>query len=169
MFPRLTTTRLEIFPLSTGQLRLYLENPTQLAAELGFPVSMAILDQNVQRAIRIKLLRMEDQPPENHIWFTYWLISIKEQPFGAGLAGFKGCPNQNGWVEIGYGIDPVFWNKGYMSEAANALVDWALAQPACSKVTATETKNPASARVLQKIGFTKISEDEHGTNWHKPA
>lgn len=166
---RLTTPRLEIFPLKENQIRTFLEHPAALEIELGYPISRDILDTNVRRALRIKLIRMVDTPVENHLWLTYWLIKIKAETFGAGLIGFKGVPDQNGWTEIGYGIDPAYWNQGYMTEAAGVMVKWALTQPECTKVTANETKNPASYRVLQKIGFTLVSENENGTTWHKPA
>lgn len=166
---RLSTLRLEIFPLKEHQIRMYLQHPSALEIELGYPISREILNLNVRRALRIKLMHMQSAPVEDHLWLTYWLIKIRREPFGAGLAGFKSVPDQNGWTEIGYGIDPAYWNQGYMTEAARVLVDWALSQPACTKVTANETKNPASVRVLQKIGFTLAAEDETGTTWHKSA
>jgi hypothetical protein len=45
-----------------------------------------------------------------HTWYTYWLVVIAQEPFGAGLAGFKGYPSENEEVEIGYGIGP---GKGF--------------------------------------------------------
>ncbi len=165
----LTTPRLEIFPLTQNQIQSYLEHPATLEIELGYRLSRQILNADVRHALCIKLIRMRENPPENHRWLTYWLIKIKQQSFGAGLIGFKGVPDGSGSTEIGYGIDSAYWNQGFMSEAAEALVQWALAQPACTHVTAQESKNPASYRVLQKIGFTLVSENENGTRWQKPA
>lgn len=164
---RINTLRLEIFPLTAAQLQDYLTNSEKLEAELGYSISRNVLDENAQRAIGIKLKRMAEVDPLKHVWFTYWLIKIKDIDFGAGLAGFKGYPDQNGFVEIGYGIDHEHWNKGYMTEAAGALVTWALAQPVCKTVTAIETKNPASIGVLKKLGFTLVHEDKKGTTWHR--
>ena len=37
---------------------------------------------------------------------------------------FHGEPDENGQVEIGYGTDEEFRNKGYMTETISGLVDW---------------------------------------------
>ena len=50
---RLSTPRLELFPLKENQIRPYLQHPAALEIELGFPISRKILDTNVHRALRI--------------------------------------------------------------------------------------------------------------------
>jgi len=52
-----------------------------------------------------------------------------------------------------------------MSEAVKALVGWALNHPTCNKVTATAVENPASRRLLEKLGAHLVSEDETSTSW----
>ena len=106
------------------------------------------------------------EPDEAHLpWQTYWLIIVRENKFGAGLAGFKGYPDEYGSTEIGYGIDPAYQNKGYMTEAVKALVDWALQHSVCKSVTATAVENPASRRLLEKLGAHLIAEDGTSTSW----
>ncbi len=48
---------------------------------------------------------MERVDPSGHAWFTYWLIIVKDKPYGSGRAGFKGSPDDQGKKEIGYGIE----------------------------------------------------------------
>jgi ribosomal-protein-alanine N-acetyltransferase len=93
------------------------------------------------------------------------LVIISGEEVGAGLAGFKGIPDAAGVTEIGYGIAPSYQNKGYMSEAIRALVDWALSQPTCKAVTATTVENPASRRLLEKLGARLVTEDAASTSW----
>ena len=112
--------------------------------ELGLRFDEKVIDVNVTRAIGMKLEKMKSLPAEEHIWQTYWFIIIREEDIGAGLAGFKSPPNDEGLTEIGYGISPKFQNKGYMTEAVQALVNWAFENPLCLGVTATTVKNPAS-------------------------
>ena len=100
-----------------------------------------------------------------HPWQTYWLIIVSAENAGVGLAGFKGVPNAYHSTEIGYGIDPAYQNRGYMSEAVKALVDWALQHPFCSKVTATSVANPASCHLLEKLGARLVAEDGLYTSW----
>ena len=57
-------------------------------------------------------------------------------------------------ADFGYILARAFWRQGFMSEAASALVAWALAQPAIHRVWATcAPDNVASARVLEKAGL----------------
>jgi [ribosomal protein S5]-alanine N-acetyltransferase len=59
-------------------------------------------------------------------------------------------------AEIGYALGRKQWGRGYASEAARAVVAWALAQPTVSRVWAyVDTANVASARVLEHTGMTR--------------
>ena len=159
------TPRLLLVPLTFSQLQLCLDNPPALEAELGLSISRDVLTKRAYRAIRMKLKKMAKTDELHHPWQTYWLIVLSQDNFGAGLAGFKGVPNENGSTEIGYGIDPAYQNQGYTSEAIQALVEWALGQPTCNRVTATEVENPASRRLLEKLGARLIAEADKSTSW----
>lgn len=59
-------------------------------------------------------------------------------------------------AEVGYWIGVPFWGKGYVTEAARAAIDWAFASLPVNRIHAMHfTRNPASGRVLQKIGMTR--------------
>jgi RimJ/RimL family protein N-acetyltransferase len=136
-----------------------------LEAELGLSISRGVITERVGRAIRMKIEKMTDLDASLHPWQTYWLIIISAENVGAGLAGFKGVPDADGATEIGYGIAPAYQNQGYMSEAIRVLVDWALEQPSCNMVTASEVENPASRRLLEKLGANLVAENETSTSW----
>lgn len=159
------TQRLLLVPLTLSQLQLYLTNLPALEAKLGYSISREVLTERVKGAIRTKIEKMTGMDAAHHPWQTYWLIIVSENNFGAGLAGFKGVPNESGSVEIGYGIEPVYQNQGYMSEAVKALVDWAFQHPFCNTITATAVKNPASRRLLEKLSAHLVAEDETSTSW----
>lgn len=158
----LVTPRLRLIALSFDQLQRILLSPDVLESELGLPISRSLLEGVVQRALRMKLDRMQKQEPSLHLWFTYWLIITPNPPFGAGMVGFKGAPDETGAVEIGYGIDPACQNRGYMTEAVKTMLEWAFSHPACSMVTALGVLrgNLASQSVLLKCGFTCTAETE---------
>ena len=160
----LQTERLNLIPLSPAQLLLCLERPAQLEQQLEMPISRAIITERVQRAIRMKLAKMVHVEEARWPWYTYWLLVIRAGPFGAGLAGFKGCPNEDGEVEIGYGIDPAYQRQGYMTEAVQRLIAWAFEEPACLSVVAIDVarSNLASQRVLAKVGMEVYQESEDG-------
>ena len=161
----INTTRLILLPLTSKQLGLYLHDCPALETELAVPLSHKVMTETVRRAIRIKRKKMRLAAVEDRLWLTYWLVVVKENTFGAGLAGFKGLPDKQGTVEIGYGIDQNYQGKGFMTEAVRALVDWAFLDPLCRKVTATTVVNPASNRLLEKLGARIVTQGEHGTSW----
>lgn len=165
MSESIQTERLLLLPLTRHQLERYLTDLPNLERDLDLTLSRDILTDRVRSAIEKKLTKMENLARPMHAWITYWLVIIRAEKFGAGLAGFKGVPNAQGATEIGYGIDPTCQNKGYMTEAIRALVDWALEEPACKTVTATQVENPASRRLLEKLGALLVKEEETYTSW----
>ncbi len=59
--------------------------------------------------------------------------------------------------EIGYWIGKPFWGRGFASEAASALVGyWFGATGAADIYAGHFVDNPASGRVLEKIGFAPV-------------
>lgn len=57
-------------------------------------------------------------------------------------------------AELGYWVGKPYWNQGYCTEAAKAVVQYAFAELGLNRVRASHLKrNPASGRVMQKIGM----------------
>ena len=76
-----------------------------------------------------------------------------------GMCGFVALPDANGVVEIGYGIAPACRGKGYATEVAQALVEFASKRDDIALICAhTLPETNASTRVLEKCGFKKICE-----------
>ena len=58
-------------------------------------------------------------------------------------------------AEIGYWLGQDFWGRGVLSEAVLAMTEWAFAELCLLRIFATVyARNPASARVLEKSGYT---------------
>ena len=162
---KITTPRLQLLELNQMQLGLCLSNLPTSENELKVQLARDFFTERVQQAIRMKVEKMRITDLSQHPWLTYWLIIIKEENIGVGMLGFKGYPNADGSTEIGYGIDPAYQNKGYMSEAVKALIDRAFSHPFCKVITATKVYNPASKHLLEKLGATKTEEKENFTSW----
>ncbi|GAA4464810.1 GNAT family N-acetyltransferase [Phytohabitans houttuyneae] len=59
-------------------------------------------------------------------------------------------------ASLGYCFDDAVWGQGYATEAAGALLLWAFDTLDLNRVQAeTDTRNMASARVLEKLGFVR--------------
>src|SRR5262249_56308632 len=84
-----------------------------------------------------------------------WLIIERDAAAVVGDAGFKGSP-ADGRVEIGYSIIPSRRRRGYATEAAQALIGWALEHEDIDTVVAAcATTNMASIRTLEPLGVTR--------------
>lgn len=75
-----------------------------------------------------------------------------------GVDGFKGAPNENGDVEIGYSILEEYQRQGFGSEAVAALTDWASAQGVQNVIAETLPELISSIRVHEKNGFALVDE-----------
>lgn len=167
---KLHTKRLTLLALAPGQLRLLLSDPQKLESQLGCQLSRSIITKTVRRATGVKLSRMNKIPEVDHVWYTYWLLVIDikdDEPFGAGLIGFKGGPDGNRVLEIGYGIDEKVRGKGYTTEGVQALIAWAFEQPVGLRGISAQTRrsNFASGRVLEKVGMTVYADSDDTLYW----
>jgi RimJ/RimL family protein N-acetyltransferase len=62
-----------------------------------------------------------------------------------------------GVATIGYSVVPALWGQGFGTELASLLVEFAAGTLGAPEVRATTLDdNPASARVLQKLGFSVL-------------
>lgn len=161
------TQRTRLIALSQGELEVYLNDPKNLAMELGCQLSSKIMTDVVERAIRMKIQNMSTAPISSHPWYTYWLLVITHDYFGAGLIGFKGITSGYEQVEIGYGIDPDYSNEGFTTEGSRALIQWAFQDERCNSVVACQVLNDnfASIRVLQKLGFNVYERNQETSSY----
>ncbi len=94
-----------------------------------------------------------------------WVLADKAS------GAFVGAINIEPWddteeLEIGYGLVPAAWGKGYATEAVRAAVDYAFGVAGVARLSArVVAANTASSGVLLKLGFAVIDERpiERGT------
>lgn len=59
-------------------------------------------------------------------------------------------------AELGYWIGKPYWGSGYATEAAHALLNFGFTSLGLNRIHARHiTRNPASGRILEKLGMTK--------------
>ncbi|MCH3921284.1 GNAT family N-acetyltransferase [Limosilactobacillus sp.] len=75
---------------------------------------------------------------------------------------FLTATGANQW-ELGYLLQVADWNRGLMTEALTGVVN-RLKVGTVLEATVDRT-NPASARVLEKIGFQQTTADARQTTW----
>ncbi len=93
--------------------------------------------------------------------FDAWIFIDKADRTIIGDGGFKGEPDSEGRIDIGYGIVESRRGEGYGFEAVSALVEWGFRQKGVKIITAdSNLDNTASLNLLEKIGMKRIKSDE---------
>lgn len=95
-----------------------------------------------------------------------WLVIDKQSNRIIGDIGFKGKPDTEKSVEVGYGITSAVQNKGYATEALNRLIQWAFHSNQVDKVVAEcLVDNKPSIRVLEKLKMNRMKTVDGMLYW----
>jgi [ribosomal protein S5]-alanine N-acetyltransferase len=82
-----------------------------------------------------------------------WVLTAPPDDTGIGMVSVRVRGHS---VDFGYALNRRFWNVGFGTEAARAVVAWAFGLESTYRVWATcDVDNRASARVLEKVGLTR--------------
>ena len=118
-----------------------------------------------------EVLRYWDSPPwtdrSQVARFMNGCLQMEDEGTGARVAlrrksdgEFVGWCTLNRWnpdfrsASLGYCLTKAAWGRGYATEAARVLLQWAFDSLDLNRVQSeTDTRNLASAHVLQKLGF----------------
>lgn len=103
--------------------------------------------------------------PENRIWYAPWKMTLKKDDTYIGNFSFKG-PAKDNIVEIGYGILPDQEEKGYTTEAIQAMTQWAFGNTDVVFIKAeNEQENRSFQCILEKCGFVSNGEGQEGSRF----
>lgn len=117
------------------------------------------------QVLRYVCYKKHKNPPETKKILTGWIDSyenpetynwaIEYNGKVIGNIALSGFDTQTDCHHLGWQIDSPYWNKGIMTEAARAVIDY-LFDIGFEKIgAACNTENIGSAKVMQKIGMTK--------------
>lgn len=154
------TERLGITALTPAQLRWLLDDIPRLERELRCSYRAQPIEGIFKEILEGQLRRAETDRA-NYLWHSFWLIIRKPDGIAVGLADFKRPPDENGEVEIGYGLGQDFRHLGYMTEAVRAMCNWAMGQEGVRHIIAeTDLDGLASQRILLRCGFAEYGRGE---------
>jgi len=155
------TQRLILKPLSYNELIKHIRFPNELAEDLGLIPSKSLIEKEVLDAILNDLLPNLSDSTKDSLFYTMWIMIEKNINAIIGGICFHGEPNENGEVEIGYGTDKDYQNKGYMTETIFGLIQWAKNNNRIQAIKAeTDKTNIASILVLEKNNFELIEQND---------
>jgi [ribosomal protein S5]-alanine N-acetyltransferase len=151
------TKNLILAPHLPRHLRALIRSEEEFEDTAGLRVAAGIRDQLLSASPEF-VQRLESSKQSDPWQFGFAVIH-KIDNMLIGVCGFQGPPDANGTAEIAYGIAPSYQGKGYATELAAALIQFASDDPRVKGICAhTLAEMNASTRVLKKCGFTKTGE-----------
>ena len=161
----LATDRLYLIPLTLSQLKMWIDDIVALERDLDCTY-LAELMEGIFLDIVKGQYEITSKDESNYLFHTFWFIIRKLDRVVVGSVCFKGLPNLNGEVEIGYGLGKEYEHNGYMTESIQEMCKWAMKQDCISNIIAeTDIDNAQSYNVLKRCGFEKFKNGE--TLWWK--
>jgi [ribosomal protein S5]-alanine N-acetyltransferase len=161
--PFIETERLKIINFTVEMMEAFLKGNHEVEKITPYKVAPEYPLDVYKQFFDYKINRFRNFPSEND-WEG--IIIHKEDNIIMGDMGFKGGPNEEGIIDIGYSIVPRYQGKGYATEMGKAMVDWGLSHSNVKKVVATcNPDNFASIRVLEKIGFRITNKTNAKIYW----
>ena len=149
----INTVRLVLRPFQPGDLstmHAYASDPENTEYMLYLP-NRSI--EGTERFLRMAIAEWEKDKPQ----FYEFAIVLDGKHIGAVSAALdeSGQESELGWI-----LHKDYWGKGYASEAAKAIMDFAFEELKVKKVVAhCDYRNVASIRIIEKIGMTLERDD----------
>jgi ribosomal-protein-alanine N-acetyltransferase len=160
----LITERLIVIPFTIDICRNILNNDYRDLAALNFKKGRSWPDADVLDTLPriINNLKKVDHPTG----FESWMIIKKDTLEVIGDVGFKGFNNEEGNVDLGYGIIKEERRKGYAVEAVSEIIQWAFATTIVKNITANcLTDNIDSIHLLNKFNFSQDRIENEMIYW----
>jgi ribosomal-protein-alanine N-acetyltransferase len=165
----LDTPHLTLMPCLPQHLLGLIHEPQRFVELTGLPAADGLREFFVSGDVSADwLAALQDSSAPDPWRYGFFVVDRKSRSV-IGSAGFKGPPDADGMVEIAYGIVPTSERRGFGTEAAAALVEFAFASDHVRLVRAHTLPTPnASTRVLEKCGFRhtgSVVDPDDGPVW----
>lgn len=158
----ISTPRLRLLPFSPTHLLALYDGVPQFESQTGWIAGVGLREFFVSDDVSpdwIARLREKRDPDPWVYGFAVVDPHSEKGNLVIGAASFKGPPDEEQTVEIAYGIISDYQGRGYATEAATALVRFAIDSGNVRVIRAhTLSTNRASQRVLEKCGFECVGE-----------
>jgi RimJ/RimL family protein N-acetyltransferase len=160
----ISSDRLELILLSPQAVEAILEDRrTDAERELDASIPPDWPDEHDAGFLRFRQRQLE-RAPQAEPWLVRAVILREPVRTMIGHAGFHGQPGVNGKqeadaLELGYTIFEPHRGRGYATEAAQALMDWAATEKGVRKfIASVAPHNDPSLAIVKKLGFVQTGE-----------
>ena len=161
---KLITERLIVIPFTLDICRNILNNDYSDLAALNFKKGRSWPDADVLNTLPriINNLNKVECPTG----FESWMIIKKDTLEVIGDVGFKGFNNEEGNIDLGYGIIKEERRKGYAVEAVSEIIQWAFTTTIVKNITANcLIENIDSIHLLNKFNFIQDRIENEMIYW----
>jgi RimJ/RimL family protein N-acetyltransferase len=158
---RIQTERLELIAATEELAKAEINNRAELSFLLCAQVPSAWPPEfNDIQTMTFTLQQLQGKPEQVGWWGWYFVLKGDKdvERVVIGYGGFKGQPDENANVEVGYSIHKKYQRRGYGSEATAGLVNWAFEQNVNSVTAETLPELVASIGVLEKNNFVYMGK-----------
>lgn len=147
----LSTPRLRLQPLGTQHIDAIASLAgAREVAETTLLIPHPYRREDAEAFVALAARDAATAPPPQLVW----AISHTTQPVLGCISLSFNWPHSR--AEMGYWIGVPFWGCGYATEAARAVIDWGFSAAGLNRIDAHHmAHNPASGRVLEKVGMTR--------------
>ena len=153
------TERLVLFPYTSENLKLFNDDLSLFEKEFGVVYRGEELDHLLTDFLK-KLEKEIESDKENYLFFTEFLIVLKENSHVIGSVDFKYVP-KDGVTEVGYGLNRDYEGHGYMTEALSAFLEFGKTLGIKTVRADTLRDSIKSQNVLKRNGFVFLKEDNN--------
>jgi ribosomal-protein-alanine N-acetyltransferase len=149
MFPELTTERLLLQPLQADDQQFIFEGLSHPAIIPFYGVRYDSFEATKKQMDWYAKAYAEGTGGP-------WKITDKASGEKIGVVAFYFYKPEHKKAEVGFWLFPQYWNKGFVSEALQCVIDYCRNEKGIHRLEAfVEEGNPASSRVLEKAGFQR--------------
>ncbi|ELK45018.1 GNAT family N-acetyltransferase [Halobacillus sp. ACCC02827] len=153
------SARLKLFPVTLDLAQTLMKNSLAFYYKFQLPWNKNWPHDGLRALLPMYAERLENNPEE--LGFGPWVIIDLEEEHVIGDIGFKGLPDEDGNIEVGYHIVASERNFGFASEAVDALCQWAFRQENVKGIEAQCDKgNIPSQKVLINNGFNHTGRSQ---------
>ena len=158
------TERLELVPFSLVFLdALLAARPADAASEAGIAIPHGWPDEHDKRFLRLRAEQLRKDPARGEWPVRAVTLREPDRPM-IGHAGFHGPPGINGLraddaLELGYTVFEEFRGRGFATEAARGLIEWARDERGIRHFIASVAPgNAPSLAIVRRLGFEHTGE-----------
>ncbi|MFC7321442.1 GNAT family N-acetyltransferase [Halobacillus campisalis] len=149
-----SSARIKFVPITVELAQTIMKNPLGFYYKYRLPWNKSWPHDGLKAMLPFYAEALEKD--SQMLGFGPWIMIDVDQELVIGDIGFKGPPDEEGVIEVGYHVVENERNKGYATEAVRAMCEWGFSHDkVCSIEAQCGKRNVPSQKVLINNGFSQ--------------